>query len=383
MEKIGKRIGILGGGQLGRMMSLAASKLGISHKILDEGVDFPAASVCPEFYQGSFKDKQDVLDFATDCDVITIEIESINLEACFELQRKGIQVFPQPQVVEIIKDKGLQKQFYLENGIPTAPFKLIDGLEDLESKISHGEISFPFIQKLRKDGYDGKGVKTIKNASDLHQAFVAPSLVEEKVKIKKEIAIIAARSVSGELKCFPPVEMAFHPTEHLVEYLFAPADITDQQVKQATEITKNLVETLGIVGLLAVEFFIDETDQILVNEVAPRPHNSGHHTIEGNMVSQFEQHLRAIMDLPLGDTSPVHKAAIMINLLGDKDYHGKTTYLGIEQALELPGVYPHLYGKSQTKPYRKMGHVTLVGPNLQTLIDRAKKLQSTIKVISS
>ncbi|MGN6177855.1 MAG: 5-(carboxyamino)imidazole ribonucleotide synthase, partial [Mucilaginibacter sp.] len=294
-----------------------------------------------------------------------------------QLEKEGVMVYPQPRIIRLIQDKGLQKQFFKENDIPTAEFQVISSADQLKNST----IPFPYIQKLRKDGYDGKGVYKVVDESYLHNAFTAPSIIERWVDFQKEIAVIVARNENGEVKTFPMVEMEFNPQANLVEFLISPSTLPFEVQQEAELIAKKIAETLKIVGLLAVEMFLDKSGRILVNELAPRPHNSGHQSIEGNVVSQFEQHLRAIFNQPLGDTTCLNNA-IMVNVLGEAGHEGPAVYQGIEKILKQPGVYVHLYGKALTKPFRKMGHVTIVDADRERAIEKARFVQQTLKVIS-
>jgi 5-(carboxyamino)imidazole ribonucleotide synthase len=371
------RLGILGGGQLGRMFIQAAINYNISIHILDPDADAPCKNICDKFEVGSLSDYQTVYDFGKNLDLITIEIEKVNIEALEDLEKEGVIVYPQPRIIRLIQDKGLQKQFFKENNIPTAPFQLFNTKEQL----TDANLNFPYIQKLRKDGYDGKGVKKINNANDLEDAFEQPCLIENLINFEKEIAVIVARNENGEMKTFPMVEMDFNPQANLVEFLISPSTYSFDIQQRAEDIAKNIASSLSIVGILAVEMFLTPDHQILVNELAPRPHNSGHQTIEGNYTSQFEQHLRAIFNLPLGDTRSITNA-IMLNLLGEKGHEGIAEYKGLEKVLEKDGVYVHLYGKKYTKPFRKMGHVTIIDEDRQNAIDKAKFVKENLKVVS-
>jgi 5-(carboxyamino)imidazole ribonucleotide synthase len=371
------RLGILGGGQLGRMFIQAAINYNISIHILDPDADAPCKNICDKFEVGSLSDYQTVYDFGKNLDLITIEIEKVNIEALEDLEKEGVIVYPQPRIIRLIQDKGLQKQFFKENNIPTAPFQLFNTKEQL----TDANLNFPYIQKLRKDGYDGKGVKKIDNSADLENAFEQPCLIENLINFEKEIAVIVARNENGEMKTFPMVEMDFNPQANLVEFLISPSTYSFDIQQRAEDIAKNIASSLSIVGILAVEMFLTPDHQILVNELAPRPHNSGHQTIEGNYTSQFEQHLRAIFNLPLGDTRSITNA-IMLNLLGEKGHEGIAEYKGLEKVLEKDGVYVHLYGKKYTKPFRKMGHVTIIDEDRQNAIDKAKFVKENLKVVS-
>lgn len=371
------KLGILGGGQLGRMLIQQAINYNVTVKVLDPDREAPCRKLCDEFVVGSLGDYETVYNFGKKVDLLTIEIEKVNVEALEQLEKEGVLVYPQPRIIRLIQDKGLQKQFFKENDIPTADFQVISSAEQL--KQSH--IPFPYIQKLRRDGYDGKGVYKVVDESYLAKAFTEPSLIERWVDFEKEIAVIVARNESGEVKAFPMVEMEFNPEANLVEFLIAPSTLPFEVHQEAELIAKRIAETLKIVGILAVEMFLDKHGRILVNELAPRPHNSGHQSIEGNAVSQFEQHLRAIFDQPMGDTACLNNA-IMVNILGEAGYEGPAVYQGIEKILKLAGVYVHLYGKALTKPFRKMGHVTIVDADREKAIEKARFVQETLKVIS-
>lgn len=371
------KLGILGGGQLGRMLIQQAINYNVTVKVLDPDPEAPCRKLCDEFTTGSLGDYETVYNFGKTVDLLTIEIEKVNVDALEQLEKEGVVVYPQPRIIRLIQDKGLQKQFFKENDIPTADFQIISSIEQL--KQSH--ISFPYIQKLRRDGYDGKGVYKVTDEAALDKAFTAPSLVEKLIDFEKEIAVIVARNDNGDVKCFPMVEMEFNPQANLVEFLIAPSTLPFEVHQEAEQIAKRIAESLKIVGLLAVEMFLDKHGRILVNELAPRPHNSGHQTIEGNTVSQFEQHLRAIFNQPLGNTDCLNNA-IMVNVLGEAGHEGPAVYQGIEKVLNKPGVYVHLYGKALTKPFRKMGHVTIVDADREKAIEKARFVQETLKVVS-
>jgi len=370
-------IGILGGGQLGRMMIQSAINLNLNISVLDPDKNAPCRYLVKKFTQGSLTDYDAVYEFGKDKDLITIEIENVNIEALKALEKEGKKVFPQPHIIELIQDKGSQKMFYQRNNIPSPDFFLVEN----KTQIAKYADYFPFFQKLRKGGYDGKGVVKLVSPHHLEKAFDEPSVLERLVDFDKELAVLVARSESGEVKCFPVVECEFNPEANLVEFLFSPADIKKSVEKEAIKIATNLVEKLGIVGLLAVELFLTKDGKILVNEVAPRPHNSGHHTIEANITSQFEQHLRAILNLPLGDTSIV-RAGVMVNLLGDFGHEGTAIYQGMEDVLKFSGVYVHLYGKAITKPFRKMGHATIVDEDILKAKQKARIVKNTLKIIA-
>ena len=370
------KLGILGGGQLGRMLIQSGIDFNIPFSVLDPDPHAPCSSLA-EFTHGKLTDFDTVIKFGSRCDIITIEIENVNTQALEELASQGKKIFPQPHIIELIQDKRKQKIFYQDNNIPTADFLLVENAADVQRNVGF----LPAVNKLGREGYDGRGVQIIKDKSDLSKAFDAPGLLEKLIPFEKEIAVIVARNVRGEVKCFPAVEMVFHPVQNLVEYLFAPADLSAKILEEAYRITKLIVEKLELVGILAVEMFVTREGTILVNEVAPRPHNSGHQTIEANITSQYEQHLRAILDLPLGDTEMVLPSA-MVNLLGEPGYEGVAKYQGMEEVLQMSGVHVHLYGKRVTKPFRKMGHVTIIDKNIDALKQKAMFVKETLKVIA-
>lgn len=371
------KLGILGGGQLGRMFIQDAINFHVNVYILDQGINSPASASAYHFTDGDIKDYDTVYEFGKDKDVITIEIENVNIEALKQLEKEGVKIFPQPHIVEMIQDKGAQKEFYTKHNIPTAPYYLINNRNEISSYITE----LPFAQKLRKGGYDGKGVTILKNENDIENGFDAPSVLEKFVDFEKELSVIVARNEKGEIRSFPIAEQEFNPEANLVEFLFTPADVSKEIEEKAQTIAENLVKKLDFVGLLAVELFLTKNGDLLVNEIAPRPHNSGHHTIEGNMTSQFEQHMRAILNLPLGSTEVIIPA-VMINVLGEKGYAGKVKYQGMEEILAIPGVTPHIYGKSDTKPFRKMGHITVINKDLNKAKEMAKEIKNIFKVIS-
>jgi 5-(carboxyamino)imidazole ribonucleotide synthase len=373
-----KTIGVLGGGQLGRMLIQSGINLNLHFHVLDPDKNAPCAGIANKFFTGKLGDANDVYAFGKKAELITIEIESVNVEALKKLEAEGKEVYPQPEIIEIIQDKGLQKMFFSRNNIPSPDYFLVENKDQIQRYKSH----FPFFQKLRKGGYDGKGVVKLKDPENLADAFDAPCVLEKLVDLKTEISVIVARSKNGEIRTFPAVECAFSEEANLVEFLFSPANISKKMEEQAKQLATQVAEKLGIVGILAVEMFVTKNDELLVNELAPRPHNSGHHTIEGNITSQFEQHLRAILGLPLGDTS-ITTPSVMLNLLGEKGYDGDAAYAGIEKTLEMSGVHIHLYGKEKTKPFRKMGHVTVTAPDLKAAQKKAQQVKELLKVISA
>ncbi len=371
------KVGILGGGQLGRMFIQEAVNLDVNVHILDPDLSAPSSKIAHHFICGSITDFNQVIEFGKDKQVVTIEIEHVNVDALEQLEKSGIKVFPQPHLIRMVQDKGLQKEFYRKHGIPTASFKLIENKNDLISLIDE----LPFVQKLRKGGYDGKGVQVIRTAADFEKGFDAPSVIEKMIDFEKELSVIVARNEHGEIKAYPAVELVFNPEANLVEFLFSPANITEETEKKARTTAVDVISKMELVGILAVEMFLTKSGEILVNEIAPRPHNSGHQTIEGSFTSQYEQHLRAILGLPLGSTENI-LPSVMINLLGEKNHEGNVKYRGLEDSLKIEGVYPHIYGKTKTKPFRKMGHVTVLNKSLEKAKKIASELISIIKVES-
>ncbi|MDD4373862.1 MAG: 5-(carboxyamino)imidazole ribonucleotide synthase [Bacteroidales bacterium] len=375
------RLGITAGGQLAKMLVLSASNWDIKTYVMDADPHCPASHNCTKFFKGSHTSYDDVYRFGQEVDMITYEIESINVEALKKLKSEGKIILPDPEVLEIIQDKGLQKLFFKEHQIPTADFKLFKDKSEIIMAIQKDELRVPFVQKVRQGGYDGRGVIVVDDPTKLSKLMDAPSVVEEKIRIKKEIAVIAARNTLGEVNHFPAVEMEFNPEANLVEKLICPADIPPDISTKAGKLADKLISAWNMTGLLAIEMFLDENDGLWINEVAPRPHNSGHHTIESNVTSQFEQLLRAILGLPLGSME-LKKPAIMLNLLGEPGYEGIAKYLGLHETLQIAGVKVHLYGKKFTKPFRKMGHITILGNSRQDAIDKANQVKNHIKIIS-
>ena len=371
------KLGILGGGQLGRMLIQSCVNLNVNTSVLDPSSQAPCSGFSNEFRKGSLQDFDTVYAFGKSVDLLTIEIENVNVEALYQLEKEGIPVFPQPSVIEIIQDKRIQKQFYVDNGIPTPAFILIENAQEIKKHLDF----LPAFQKLGKGGYDGGGVQSLKSEADLEKAFNAPSLLESYIDFDKEISVIAARNSDGEITTYPAVECVFFPEYNLVDYLIAPSSISEKIEKEAQEIAKKVVEKLGIVGILAVEMFVTKNGEVLVNEVAPRPHNSGHQTINANYTSQYEQHLRAILNLPLGSTA-IKRPSAMVNLLGEDGYQGTAIYEGIEDIMRIEGVSVFLYGKSATKPHRKMGHITIVDDSIEALKAKVELVKKSIKVIA-
>lgn len=368
------KIGVIGGGQLGRMLIQSGIDFNLNFSVLDPDPQAPCHQLAP-FTCGKLTDYKTVMDFGKDCDLITIEIENVNTQALADLEKAGKKVFPQPHIVELIQDKRRQKQFFKDNNIPTADFLLVENKVDILNHQSY----LPAVNKLGREGYDGRGVQVLRSASDISKAFDAPGLLEKLIDFEKEISVIVSRNAAGEIATFPAVEMVFHPQANLVEYLFSPAQIDNAIAQQAKEIAERVIVTMGLVGLLAVEMFVTKDGKVLVNEVAPRPHNSGHQTIEANVTSQYEQHLRAILGLPPGDTQCT-TASAMVNILGEEGFTGMAQYEGLSEVMAMPGVHVHLYGKKQTKPFRKMGHVTIVESDLESLKKKANFVKQTLKV---
>ncbi|GAB4340765.1 MAG: 5-(carboxyamino)imidazole ribonucleotide synthase [Flammeovirgaceae bacterium] len=371
------KLGILGGGQLGRMFIQTAVNYDLHINILDPDSEAPCKPYAHEFTTGNLTDYETVIKFGEGLDLMTIEIENVNTEALETLVKKGVKVFPQPSVIKLIQDKRSQKQFYKANHIPTSEFYLIQEKKELFDY----QFFLPAVQKMGKEGYDGRGVQILNTPQDFEKGFDVPGVLEKKVDIEKEISVIVAKNEKGETSYFPPVEVVYHPEKNLVDYLLAPAQIPIEIEQRAIKIALEVIEKLGMVGILAVEMFWSKQGEVLVNEIAPRPHNSGHQTIEANYTSQYEQHLRSIMNYPLGSTKTRCLSA-MINLLGEERYQGKAKYIGLDALLKMEAVYLHLYGKKITKPFRKMGHITVLGNSLKELSEKIEWIKKSIKVIS-
>ena len=371
------KIGILGGGQLGKMLIQEGISYPIEFYVLDPDKDCPCSEICKNFSCGSFNDFESVVNFGKDLDVVTIEIENVNTAALFELKKLGVKVFPEPHVIELIKDKSLQKDFYKKNNFISSEFVCLEN-PSIETK---PPFEFPFFLKMRTGGYDGKGVKKIYNQNDYNHSFSVASIAEKDIKPKKEIAVIVARNSLGEIKSFPSVESVFVKEKHLVDYLNCPAHISESKELEGQQIAKNVIEALKMTGILAVEFFIDDNENIWINEIAPRPHNSGHQSIEANITSQYEQLIRCLLGLPLGYTDILFDSA-MVNLLGQENYQGEVVYQGLEKVLSQKNIFLHLYGKKTTKPYRKMGHVTIIGNSKDEISQKVEFVKENLKVIS-
>jgi 5-(carboxyamino)imidazole ribonucleotide synthase len=375
------KLGILGGGQLGKMLLAETRKFDIQTYILDPSAEAPSRFGATEFFVGDLMDFEIVYQFGKKVDVLTIEIENVNLEALDQLEAEGLNVYPSPKTLRLIQNKGTQKDFYVQNNIPTSKFERFQDLENLKSSVTSSAVEIPFVWKCAQFGYDGNGVKIVRTATDLENLPNVECIAEEVVPFKNELAVIVARSVSGEVKTYPVVEMEFHPEANQVEYVICPARIDEKVAQKAIEVGLKVSEAFNHVGLLAVEMFQTENDEILVNEVAPRPHNSGHYSIEASYTSQFENHLRAILNLPLGNTAS-KVAGIMVNLVGEEGYSGNVVYENIEKIMAIDGVTPHIYGKRETRPFRKMGHVTIVNEDMNEARRIAEEVKKTIRVIS-
>ena len=374
-------LGILGGGQLGKMLLTETRKFDITTKVLDPSADAPCRIACNTFVQGALTDFDTVYNFGKEVDVLTIEIENVNVDALKKLQSEGVKVYPTPQTIELIQNKATQKQFYATHNIPTAPFHRFESLTNLQQAVTNQQITLPFVWKSARFGYDGNGVKIVRQLPDLSLLPEGECIAENLVPFAKELAVIVARNVSGEATTYPVVEMEFHPEANQVEYVLCPARISEEIAQKARAIAVQVAQAFQVVGLLAVELFLTAEGEVLVNDVAPRPHNSGHYSIEAAYTNQFEQHLRAILDLPLGNTDS-KVAGVMVNLVGAEGYQGDVIYENIEQILAMEGVTPHIYGKRQTRPFRKMGHVTIVNKDIEKARVIAEKVKQTIKVIS-
>ncbi|AWL78759.1 5-(carboxyamino)imidazole ribonucleotide synthase [Capnocytophaga canimorsus] len=375
-------LGILGGGQLGKMLLTETRKFDIATKVMDAAADAPARFATNEFVRGDLLDYDAVYHFGKGVDVLTFEIENVNVAALEQLEREGVKVYPTPQSLNIIQNKASQKLFYEQHQIPTAPFQVFEDLNQLKQAAEKGEVTFPFVWKSARFGYDGNGVKIVRCLADLQQLPQGQCLAEMMIPFKNELAVIVVRSPKGEMKTYPVVEMEFHPQANQVEYVICPARIPDEIAQKAQAVALQVADAFNSVGLLAVEMFQTQNDEILVNEVAPRPHNSGHYSIEASYTNQFEQHLRAILNLPLGATES-KVAGVMVNLVGEEGFQGDVVYQNIEQIMAMEGVTPHIYGKRQTRPFRKMGHVTIVNPNLSKAREIAQEVKQTIRVVSN
>ncbi len=371
------KIGLLGGGQLGRMLLQKAIDFDLQISVLDPDPNAPCKDLCQEFTLGSFTDFETVYAFGKNCDLITIEIENVNVDALEKLEAEGKLIHPSPALIRIVQDKGLQKEFYKKNNFPTAEFLLVSNRDEIKNH----QNMFPLMHKSRKGGYDGKGVVELHSIEDLKSAPDVPAVLEKFIAFEKEVSVIVARNADGQIKCFPVVDMSFNREANLVEYLFSPSSVSNQIEEAAIDLAIKIANSLSLIGILAVELFLTKDGKLLINEIAPRPHNSGHQTIEGNIISQYEQLLRAITNLPLGETS-ITKPTVMVNILGEKGYEGNAIYYGLETIMKEEGVHIHLYGKKITKHFRKMGHVTVTSNTLEEAIQKAKFVKHNLKVIA-
>jgi len=377
-----KIIGILGGGQLGKMTLEVSNKWGIKIYILDPDENCPSKSLCNKFFQGDLMDFNTVYNFGKEVDIITIEIENINVEALEQLKKENKIVYPQPQVLKIVQDKSLQKEFYFKNNIPSTPFRIFNSKDEIKKFLSKEGRSYPFIWKSSKMGYDGYGVKVIDNNNSIEDIPDKHCIIEDKVEIKKELSVMVVSRPSGELINYPVVEMEFNTKSNQVEYIISPARISQEIKEKAENLALRVCKSFGNIGLLAVEMFLTIDGDLLVNEVAPRPHNSYHFSIEGSETSQFEQLIRSILDLPIGNTNMTGKS-VMVNLVGEADTKGPVVYKNMNQIIGIKGVNPHIYEKKETRPNRKMGHITVINSDIETAIKIAKEIKQTVRVTST
>jgi 5-(carboxyamino)imidazole ribonucleotide synthase len=373
-----KKAGILGGGQLGRMLLQAAANYPVETYVLENDVQCPSAHLCHHFTKGDIQDFNTVYEFGKNLDVITIEIEAVNVDALEKLQAEGVQVIPSPSTLRIIKNKITQKQFYQTHQIPTSAFLITQNKNELESHTSF----LPAVHKLAQGGYDGRGVEIIKEEKDFHKGFNTPAILEKMIDISKEISILVAVDQNGEIAIYPPAEMVVDPILNLLDYQISPAKLEESILFKAEAIAISLINKFASPGLFAVELLVDKQGEVFVNETAPRVHNSGHHSIEGNYSSQFDMLWRIMLGYPLGSTNPIH-TTVLLNILGSEGSHGNAVYLGLEQVLKTENAFVHLYGKQQTKPGRKMGHITLCGNDTEELIFKAHRIKSMLKVVGS
>jgi 5-(carboxyamino)imidazole ribonucleotide synthase len=371
------KVGILGGGQLGRMLLQAAANYVVETYVLENDEHCPAAHLCHHFVKGDINDFETVYHFGKGLDALTIEIESVNTEALEKLEAEGVKIYPAPAAIKIIKNKITQKEFYKQNKIPTPDFRITNSINDLKNHFDF----IPAVHKIGMGGYDGKGVRILPTEKDFDKGFNAPSVLEKMINIKKEIALIVAINNKGETAVFPPAEMVFDPLLNLLDYQVSPAQISNEIMWKAEAIAIKLVKAFQSPGIFAIEMFVDKNNELCVNETAPRVHNSGHHTIEGNYCSQYDMLWRIILDYPLGNTDPILSASI-VNLIGTEGYSGEAKYEGLTEVLKMENVFVHLYGKTQTRPGRKMGHVTILSKEYHELTYKAHKIKNTIKVIS-
>ena len=373
------KLGIIGGGQLGKMLLQVTSKLNIKTNILDSSPDSPCKNLCNEFSLGKLMDYDTIYKFGKKCNVITYEIEHINVEALLKLESEGVVVNPSPSILKIIQNKNTQKKFFLKNNIPTANFWHFSSKNEFKLFLSNDEISFPCVWKKTKFGYDGFGVKILKSIDDISELPDSEFIIEDYIPFQKELATTIARNDSGQVEVFPIVEMSFNDESNQVEYVICPAQISSENMIQAKKIALSVSKSFGHTGILAVEMFLTKDNKVLVNEVAPRPHNSAHYSIEACMSSQFDQHIRSVLNLPLG-CSKSNINAIMVNLVGEKNFSGLVNYKGLEESMKFDNVSVHIYGKSETKPNRKMGHATILDTDLSRGIEIAKSVKKSIRI---
>lgn len=371
------KVGILGGGQLGRMLLQAAANYVVETFVLEDDANCPAAHLCNHFIKGNIKDFEAVYNFGKQLDAVTIEIESVNVDALEKLENEGVKIYPRPSAIKIIKNKIVQKDFYKSNAIPTPAYIITQNLNELEANKNF----LPAVHKIGEGGYDGKGVKLINNEADINKGFDAPAILEKVISIKKEIALIVAINEKKETAIFPAAEMIFDPFLHLLDYQISPADLPENILRKAKDIATKLVTALNSAGLFAIEMFVAENDEVLVNETAPRVHNSGHHTIEANYCSQYDMLWRIILNYPLGNTDAILPSSI-VNIIGEENYNGAAKYQGLDKVLKIKNAFVHLYGKKQTKPGRKMGHVTIISKDRNELVEKANMIKQTFKVIA-
>ena len=377
-----KSIGILGGGQLGMMLYKAGNQYDMDLHFLDSMKEGPVSIITSKYDIGDITKEEDVLKFGRSREIISIEIERVNVEALKLLAKEGKKIFPQPEVIEIIQDKGLQKQFYKDHNLPTSDFKIYDNISSFVFNADENNIGFPLVLKMRKDGYDGRGVQILRSEADLDKVFPYNFISEQCIEIEKELAIITCSDVNGNIVMYDPVEMVFHHEKNILLYQLAPATIPEKILNEAKEIALRTTKAFGIVGLLAIELFLTKSGEILINEVAPRPHNSGHHTIEACITSQYDNHLRAISGMPLGQTNTLAPSLLM-NVLGTEGHTGPVLYKGIEKVEAMEGVHTHIYGKTTTKPFRKMGHITIIGTDESDLIEKYNQINETLHVVAT
>jgi 5-(carboxyamino)imidazole ribonucleotide synthase len=375
------KLGILGGGHLGKMLLAETRKFDIQTYILDPSSEAPSQFGATKFFRGNLMDFETVYQFGKLVNLLTIEIENVNLDALDKLEEEGLAVYPSPKTLRLIQNKGFQKDFYVKKNIPTSKHHRFVGLNDLKESLEKNKLEFPFVWKCAQFGYDGNGVKVVRSTLDLIDLPEVECIAEEMIAFKNELAVIVVRNSSGEIKNYPVAEMEFHPEANQVEYVICPARIDEKIAQKAIEIALKVSEHFNHVGILAVEMFQTQDDKILVNEVAPRPHNSGHHTIEASYTSQFENHIRAILNLPLGNCDS-KIAGIMVNLVGEEGFSGPVIYENISNIMAINGVTPHIYGKRETRPFRKMGHVTIVNEDMKEARKIAEEVKNSIRVIS-